>query len=143
VVTEPAVRRDWVLPALADSPGGRLGSEFAVIEEVAIRFADRFAPTDRSYWGEQPLWQRGEAHHGRPAGTSLAARGGVVPGMRTAMLALLTAATGICLGDAATAPAPRRETGPPHRRLHYRGAHQAGSDGDAAADRDRPAAGPE
>lgn len=27
-----------------------------MIEEVAIRFADRFAPTDRSYRGEQPPW---------------------------------------------------------------------------------------
>jgi len=54
-VTDPAHWRDWVLLALADS-GGQLDSEFAVIEEVAIRFADRFGPTDRSYLGEQPLW---------------------------------------------------------------------------------------
>ena len=54
-MTDPAHWRDWVLLALADS-GGQLDSEFAVIEEVAIRFADRFGPTDRSYLGEQPLW---------------------------------------------------------------------------------------
>jgi serine protease AprX len=55
-MTEPAFWRDWVLLALADSPGGRLDSEFAVIEEVAIRFADRFAPADRSFRGDQPRW---------------------------------------------------------------------------------------
>jgi serine protease AprX len=55
-VTRPTVWRNWVLTALADSPASRLDSEAAVLEEVAIRFADRFGPDDRNYRGEQPIW---------------------------------------------------------------------------------------
>jgi serine protease AprX len=55
-MTEASRWRDRVLTALAGAPEGRLDSEALVIEEVAIRFADRFAPDDRNYFGEQPLW---------------------------------------------------------------------------------------
>jgi serine protease AprX len=54
-VTDPGLWRDWVVVALADGP---LGSEGSVIEEVAIRFADRFEPADRNYDGAQPRWHR-------------------------------------------------------------------------------------
>jgi serine protease AprX len=55
-VTGSPLWQQRVLSALADSPGGRLASEAAVIEDVAIRFADQFEPTDRNYRGDQPLW---------------------------------------------------------------------------------------
>ena len=55
-MTEPTSWHDWVLVAVAGLPGGRADSEFAVVEEVAIRFADRFAPVDRTYAGERPRW---------------------------------------------------------------------------------------
>ena len=45
-----------MLAVLAEAPDRRLGSEAAVLEAVAIRFADRFAPTDRQYRGELPVW---------------------------------------------------------------------------------------
>ncbi len=52
-VTDPVLWRDWVVVALAD---GQLDSDADVIEEVAIRFADRFDQSDRNYVGEQPIW---------------------------------------------------------------------------------------
>lgn len=55
-MTEPESWRSWVLVVLADAPEGQLESETAVIEAVAIRFGDRFAPTDRNYRGKQPIW---------------------------------------------------------------------------------------
>ena len=55
-MTEPTLWRNWVLTALLDAPAGGLDSEAAVIEEVAIRFADRFGPADRNYRGEIPIW---------------------------------------------------------------------------------------
>ncbi|MFL6129421.1 MAG: S8 family serine peptidase [Mycobacteriales bacterium] len=55
-MTEPTAWRSWVLAALAAAPEGRLESETAVIEAVAIRFADRFAPADRTYRGDRPSW---------------------------------------------------------------------------------------
>ena len=53
---QPERWRGWVLLALADSPDGSLDSEAAVVEEVAVRFGDRFSPDDRDYDGEQPRW---------------------------------------------------------------------------------------
>ncbi len=58
MVTELTFWHDRVLLALADSRDGRLDSESAVIEEVAIRFADRFAPSDWFYEGERPRWHQ-------------------------------------------------------------------------------------
>jgi serine protease AprX len=55
-VGESAFWRDWVLVALAGLPSGRADSELAVIEEVAIRFADRFGPADRLYDADRPRW---------------------------------------------------------------------------------------
>jgi serine protease AprX len=60
-VTEPSVWAGWALLALADLPAGRADSELAVIVQVAVRFADRFAPEDRAYIGVRPGW------HGRVA----------------------------------------------------------------------------
>ncbi|HEX6755580.1 MAG TPA: S8 family serine peptidase [Mycobacteriales bacterium] len=54
--TQPATWRSWVLAVLAEEPDGRVGSEQAVLEGVAVRFADRFEPADRTYRGERPLW---------------------------------------------------------------------------------------
>jgi serine protease AprX len=48
--------RDWVLVALAGLPSGRAESERIVIEEVAIRFADRFGSADRVYDVDHPRW---------------------------------------------------------------------------------------
>ena len=48
--------RDWVLVALAGLPSGRAESERAVMEEVAVCFADRFGPTDRVYDADRPRW---------------------------------------------------------------------------------------
>jgi serine protease AprX len=58
-VTEPARWRDWTLVALADRrPAGssRAERELAVIEQVAVLFADRFLPVDRAYDEDQPQW---------------------------------------------------------------------------------------
>jgi hypothetical protein len=48
--------QDWVLIALAGLPSGRADSALAVIEEVAVRFADRFGPADRVYDADHPHW---------------------------------------------------------------------------------------
>ena len=59
-MTEPARWRDWTLVALATRrPGGasRAERELSVIEEVAVLFADRFDPVDRSYdASSHPQW---------------------------------------------------------------------------------------
>jgi len=59
-VTEPARWRDWTLVALATRrPAGssRAERELSVIEEVAVLFADRFDPVDRSYdASSHPQW---------------------------------------------------------------------------------------
>jgi serine protease AprX len=49
---------DRVLLVLTDSPGGHFGSAEAVVEEVALRFAHKFAPTDRTYRGDVARWQQ-------------------------------------------------------------------------------------
>ena len=48
--------RGWVLVALAGLPSGQADSELAVIEEVAVRFADRFGPAGRVYDADHPHW---------------------------------------------------------------------------------------
>lgn len=53
---ESTLWRDWVLVALADLPSSRADSERAVIEEVAIRFADRFGQNDRVFDANRPRW---------------------------------------------------------------------------------------
>jgi len=55
-VEESTLWRDWVLVALADLPSSRAESERAVIEEVAIRFADRFGQDDRVFDADCPRW---------------------------------------------------------------------------------------
>ncbi|HEV7653819.1 MAG TPA: S8 family peptidase [Mycobacteriales bacterium] len=58
-MTEPARWRDWTLVALADrrpSRPNRAERELAAIEQVAVRFADRFEPVDRAYEGDRPQW---------------------------------------------------------------------------------------
>jgi serine protease AprX len=54
----PTVWRDRTLVALAGLPADPLPSETAVVEEVAILFADRFAPADRGYaaTADSPRW---------------------------------------------------------------------------------------
>jgi serine protease AprX len=56
-VTEPTSWHDWTLVALAGLPDGRAASELALMEQVAVRFADRFAADDRTYVGDRPRWQ--------------------------------------------------------------------------------------
>ena len=48
--------RDRALAALHALPSGRAESEAVLLEEVAIGFADRFAPADRAYRGARPCW---------------------------------------------------------------------------------------
>jgi len=47
---------DRTLVALGDLT--KAGSDAAVVQEVAIRFADRFGPADRMYQGDRPSWHR-------------------------------------------------------------------------------------
>lgn len=56
LMTAPQVWAGWTLLAVADLPDGQADSELAVIVQVAIRFADRFAPPDRAYAGDRPWW---------------------------------------------------------------------------------------
>ena len=55
-MVESTFWRDWVLVSLAGLPSGQADSELAVIEEVAVRFADRFGPAGRVYDADRPRW---------------------------------------------------------------------------------------
>ena len=48
---------DWTLAALLSLPEARADSPGTVVEQVAIRFADQFGPTDRVYDTDDPRWQ--------------------------------------------------------------------------------------
>jgi serine protease AprX len=60
--------RRWVLAVLADADDHRLPSEEAVLETIAVRFADRFAPVDRTYdfdrgsGASAPTWHEDTEH---------------------------------------------------------------------------------
>jgi len=45
----------WTLLAMAGRTGGPAG-EAPILQEVAIRFGDRFTPADRTYHGGEPSW---------------------------------------------------------------------------------------
>src|SRR5690349_9223862 len=49
---------DRVLVAVAGLPGGAAATDEQVLEEVAVRFADRFGPTDREFadLAGRPRW---------------------------------------------------------------------------------------
>ena len=57
MTTQSSVWSDRTLVALANLPAGSDLSVPDVLEEVAIQFADRFAPADRDYGGsDKPRW---------------------------------------------------------------------------------------
>ena len=59
MTTQPSLWADRTLVALASVPAGSDVSALKVLEEVAVQFADRFAPSDRDYSGaDKPRWHR-------------------------------------------------------------------------------------
>ena len=116
-MTEPAAWRTWVLAVLAGASDGRLESETAVLEAVAVRFADRFAPADRNYRGDRPVWHEAVraalvALRGDGFVRQSAAQPAARPGLEAPRRQALTAA-GRRAAEAAVAAA-EQDRGTPH-----------------------------
>lgn len=106
-MTAPAVWSGWTLLAVADLTPPGADSELAVIVQVAIRYADRFAPADRVYEGEKPWW------HGRvSAGLAELRSQGLITGSGTLEL---TDAGRARVTDLQAAPASDPPAGKPKR----------------------------